>query len=249
MKLNFVTADPAGNITVFVLDDVPKAQYVSVANRFLSDPRFGAEQVGFVKSPILGGENRLEMMGGEFCGNAARSFGLLCARGREKAVIEITGSAKPLQVMLSNGGAWVDMPLPTAFRDMNGIPAVEFEGITHLIVQNRAPDEAVLKQLLQEVEACFHPDAVGVLFVDGPRMIPAVHVKGTDSTVWERSCGSGTFAYACWQALAVGEGSHTFSVSQPGGTIAAEVVVKNGTILSGRIGGPVSLSDRQSIEM
>lgn len=249
MKLDYMVADPAGNITVFVLSDVPKEQYVPVAEHFLADPALKAEQVGFVKPPILGGEARLEMMGGEFCGNAARSFGLLCSRGRKAVSIEITGSSHPLQVSVTGSNAQVEMPLPQAVGDLDGTPAVIFEGIVHLIVQDKKPNEGLVKQLIAAAEARFHPEATGVLFTDGRHMTPVVYVKGTETTVWERSCGSGTFALACFQALKQGDGNHRFGFIQPGGLISAQVEVKDGSVHFGTIGGPVALSEKKQREI
>jgi len=77
---NVIIANPAGNITAFVLDNnIEKKDYIYVANKLMEIAELEIEQVGFVKEPKLGGELRLEMMGGEFCGNATRSFGLYLA--------------------------------------------------------------------------------------------------------------------------------------------------------------------------
>ena len=77
MKITVVMADPAGNRTAIVRDPVPAGERGVVAARIMELPELRAEQVGFEVPPRLGGAGRLEMMGGEFCGNAARSFGFL----------------------------------------------------------------------------------------------------------------------------------------------------------------------------
>ena len=79
MKLELVMADPAGNRTALVLSPVPPEGRGPLAARLMALPELHAEQVGFVLPPSAGGLFRLEMMGGEFCGNAARSFGLYLA--------------------------------------------------------------------------------------------------------------------------------------------------------------------------
>ncbi|MEG1932577.1 MAG: hypothetical protein RR075_05665, partial [Pygmaiobacter sp.] len=61
MKLSIRIADPAGNITIFVLSPVPRTQYAAVAAKLLQLPKFGAEQVAFEVPPQLGGEGRIEM--------------------------------------------------------------------------------------------------------------------------------------------------------------------------------------------
>jgi diaminopimelate epimerase len=87
MGYEIVIADPAKNITVLTLTPVPPEERARVAGALLNDPSLKAEQVGFVippphGAPLWRGSTlwSLEMMGGEFCGNAARSFGLYVAR-------------------------------------------------------------------------------------------------------------------------------------------------------------------------
>ena len=73
MKLNILRADPAGNITIFVLDPIEKAQRAAIAEQIMAIPFLKAEQVGYACPPEDGVDGRMEMMGGEFCGNATRS--------------------------------------------------------------------------------------------------------------------------------------------------------------------------------
>ncbi|MCL2320286.1 MAG: hypothetical protein FWC45_09390, partial [Treponema sp.] len=87
--MKILIADPAKNITVFILEPVETpAERRALAMAILADTRLRAEQVGFVTPPSSGKAApgtgaplwRLDMAGGEFCGNAARSFGLYVAR-------------------------------------------------------------------------------------------------------------------------------------------------------------------------
>jgi diaminopimelate epimerase len=97
MELEMVIADPAGNITVFVLNQIEDPLLrAQTAKALLAEPSLKAEQVGFVSPPgyPAGRKSprwRWEMMGGEFCGNAARSFGRYVAR--EEAVASPAGGA------------------------------------------------------------------------------------------------------------------------------------------------------------
>ena len=98
MKIQYV--NPAGNVTAIVEGFVPMAERISLSKKILE--KKCAEQVGFETAPALGGLYRLEMMGGEFCGNAARSFGYLKAlesftEGEHTIPVEISG-----QSILSN---------------------------------------------------------------------------------------------------------------------------------------------------
>jgi hypothetical protein len=74
LSFEIVIADPAKNITIFVHDRLDsKPERTEAAKLLLADPSLKAEQVGFVIPPA-GNQKywRLEMMGSEFCGNAAR---------------------------------------------------------------------------------------------------------------------------------------------------------------------------------
>ena len=75
MKLDMAVLNPAGNITLIVTTAVDKAAYADIAGKLLNMPELRGEQVGFLTQPKHGGAIRLEMMGGEFCGNALRSTG------------------------------------------------------------------------------------------------------------------------------------------------------------------------------
>ena len=81
MDIRYIKADPSGNTTIFVLNPIAPAQRSTLAATLLSSDCIGAEQVGYLTmaqdEPI-----RVDMMGGEFCGNASRSaaaYALMCS--------------------------------------------------------------------------------------------------------------------------------------------------------------------------
>ena len=78
-NLDYLRADPAGNITAFVIGDVDPAHRAKIANKIIDDYDPSVEQVGFI-SKKADGSYRMDMMGGEFCANASRSFGLYLAK-------------------------------------------------------------------------------------------------------------------------------------------------------------------------
>jgi diaminopimelate epimerase len=198
--MEIVIADPAKNITIFVLDQVQgREKRAETARRLLGDPRFKAEQVGFVLPPKEGNPRRMEMMGGEFCGNAARSFGFFVARetglrGRVPVVIETSGAEAPLTVTVDSeaGTAEVEIPKPLAvtrveIRDGEpagrGFPLVIFNGIVHAVAPDVKPGEKTFFHIKTEIEKRFSagsrnpavpegkdsPDALGVMFFDTGR--------------------------------------------------------------------------------
>ena len=73
MTIDYLVADPSGNTTILVLTPVAKAQHSSLAAQLLALPGIEAEQVGYV-SREAGKPLRVDMMGGEFCGNASRPW-------------------------------------------------------------------------------------------------------------------------------------------------------------------------------
>jgi diaminopimelate epimerase len=165
MSCRIVSANPAGNITIFVLDPVesPEAR-AGLVKALLAEPSLRAEQVGFVQPPPGGPDGfrggragywRLEMMGGEFCANAARSFGLYVARetglsGTRTVTVEISGSREPLpvQVDTGTGRAELRIPLPLAVEALEfegrRLPVYVFEGITHLIFPEPVPNRELV---------------------------------------------------------------------------------------------------------
>jgi diaminopimelate epimerase len=278
MSCRIVSADPAGNITIFVLDRIEgREERAAVAKALLADPSLGAEQVGFVIPPNgpdspedsrnaspSAGHWRLEMMGGEFCGNAARSFGLYVARetglsGLLTVNIEISGAGEPLPVRVDTGSGRAELripgPLAMETLDFEGrpLPVYIFEGITHVIFPEPLPRRDLVFALRDKWRAASphrlpdawrFPSAFGVMFWDAGKkfMRPAVHVEATGSLVFESSCGSGTAALAVWLARDLRDGEGYYEAAQPGGIIEARVMKQNGAIRDISIGGAVNLS-------
>jgi diaminopimelate epimerase len=278
MELEIVRADPAGNITIFVLSPVEGREMRAAAARaLLADPSLKAEQVGFVLPPRAlplpskASAARLEMMGGEFCGNAARSFGFFIAgqnglTGKHTLMIEISGARQPLPVYVDTaaGTAAVVMPGPLAETEIEcggrRFPAYVFEGITHVIAEDTEPDEGLLRSLLGRFaesepqaaagslpEAWHHPDALGLMFYDTKKcfMRPLVWVRATASTMFESSCGSGSAALGVWAARHLCDGGESLALAQPGGIIEVQVEKSEGRVQRLTIGGQVNLSGVQ----
>jgi diaminopimelate epimerase len=266
MEYEIVIADPAGNITVFVLDRVESPERrAALSGALLKDPLLKAEQAGFVIPPAGGGLWRLEMTGGEFCGNAARSFGLFAAReegrkGKVSIPVSVSGAERPVTVNADVEGGWAEaeIPRPLAMESLEYsgkiLPVVVFEGITHVIAPGFAPSEASFKEITESLEkghaAGLFPAgsralaAIGVLFYDTASrfMTPAVYVRSTGSLVFESSCGSGSAALGIWESRDLPEGESGLSVAQPGGVIEVKVRKAGGLVDAVRIGGAVSLS-------
>lgn len=262
MTLHVAVLDPAGNITLLVTTPVDSKCHAAVARTLLALPELGGEQVGFLVPPVCGGQVRLAMMGGEFCGNALRSTGYYYAlksgrRGRVSVATEIAGTDGPILVEadLETGMAKAKMPLPLTVCDIEiakrPVRAVVSEGITHFILYEKQPDEAFVREAAEYADRTFGSEAVGVMFFDPMLrfMRPAVYVRATDSLVYESSCASGSTAAAVAEAYASPDGGYSYDIRQPGGVIRVELKKKDGRIESLHIGGCVALMREVTVDV
>ena len=256
MELKIVMADPAGNRTAIVRTPVPQELRAETGAKILGIRELRAEQAGFETSPIGAGAGRLEMMGGEFCGNAARSYGYLLASERKPAggeiLVEISGHTGFLHVQcdLAGGTAFSEMPMPLSLEyTQEGLPMVISEGIAHIILQDREPDQEVIRFMTERFGRRF--DAFGVMFLNGDRLTPVVYVPSAGTLVYESSCGSGTLA-AAWFLEQERTGGSTqiekqYIFKEPGGDITVRLRRQEDGSLSGVMGGDVRLEKEITI--
>ena len=263
MNLDIVRADPAGNITIFVLNLLSgDVERTAAAQALLADPGLQAEQVGFVLPPgAPGGLWALEMAGGEFCGNASRSFGLLVARktglkGKAALTVKVSGAPRPLEVHIDtdSGNADIEVPGPLSVTSVelhNRIfPVYVFDGISHVIAEDIEPDLNMAHELLNNVKQTVDSVAAcGILFWDSKKkfMRPMVWVRKTETFISESSCGSGSAALAVWLARNTGIIDQSADIIQPGGIIETRIVKKDNAVTYLSIGGKVTLSSQSSI--
>lgn len=264
MELSFVKISPTQNVTLFVTTLVAREIQPAVAERLLAEDGVGGEQVGFFESPTLpGAPLRLQMMGGEFCGNATMALGAYAAwkRGMAEGTsaeyrFEVSGAASPVSCRIVRAGdgfrGTVDMPVCEAVTEVElnsdqgalRLPLVVLPGISHIIVPNSLArlSREEIERRIRDWNAVVRAAALGVLRYDEAegRIEPAVYVPSTDSVVWERGCGSGTAALGCYLALRTGK-SVRADVRQPGGTITVSAELDGGRIRRLAIEGQVKI--------
>jgi len=258
MKLNVLRADPAGNITLFVMDPVEKAQRGKIAEQLMAIESFKAEQVGFYCPPTGEADGHMEMMGGEFCGNATRAFGMLIAQekgGASNVLIETSGCDHLVNVAvdLEAGTSRSEMPLPLSVTEaeVDGVKGVlvNLGGIAHFVVEGVEPGQEFFDKaepLFLDIEGL---DAYGVMFHTEKGMAPLVKVPAANSLVWEGSCGSGSLASAIAHSQDLADGEFAKDYVQPAGIVRATVVRKAGQVVETFIGGPVSLEPAVEVEI
>jgi len=267
MKLNFIKANPTENMTIFVLDPLPRSTYSEVANKLMNYNSLHAEQVGFIEQPTLqGSTSRLHMMGGEFCGNASRAFAAVVVqkgygdfqrKGDYSIVpIEVSGNDQILNAEVKEQSdhtfeVKIKLPLYKSARPFethyNGIHypglLVAFEGISHVVLStgNDVPDEGLLVHIVKELSP-LESGAFGVMFYNEELnfMTPLVYVEDTGSVIWERSCGTGTAALGIALSLA-NQSSIDMIVGQPGGSLEVLTIWNNGQIEELYLSGEVSI--------
>ncbi|MSU55119.1 MAG: hypothetical protein EXS46_01095 [Candidatus Taylorbacteria bacterium] len=199
-----------------------------------------AEQAGFL-IPI---ENRFEMAGGEFCGNAARSTAVLLSIIKGLTEVEFTvsgfiGTVKATVIKIGGSRYTARCTfggLPVIRKDVclksgQEVSVVDLGGIVHVVFEAPFPVDKTFYQnahlaMMRELEL-ENREAVGVVwFKRQDRSVflyPVVWVKEVDTFFFEQSCGSGTIAVA----LVTG----AKSVVQPTGKTIEVEIMKNGVVL------------------
>lgn len=251
--------DPAGNVTAIVCSDVSAAERARVAAQILRLPELGIEQVAFLTEPRSGGEIRLEMMGGEFCGNALRCAGFYQAlrngaQGKSCVFAEISGAdgVQPVMADTAEGTASTVMPLPLSVQSAGWVDVqatrVTFAGITHFVIDCAQPDETLVQRA---IAAAPEASAVGAIFLDRAHgsIKPVVFVRETASCVAENSCASGSVATAVVLTADFADGITEIGIGQPGGTLEVGVQRTDGAVTGLSIGGAVRLAQTLTVTL
>ena len=258
MKLEFSKVSPGGNMTILIWSKVNRKDYAKIAN-ILMDCTYhlGAEQVGYVESAKSSKAiAHLQMMGGEFCGNATRSLAFMLVKRKfpniniknniAKFYLTVSGVTKPLEVEVKCDdnhepiSAKVEMPIYSDINSVckkNNLDLVSLEGISHIILDNKKVPfnkNNYKKDFINFRDKLNLQDkeAVGVMWKnienDGSiTMEPVVWVKETNSYYYETSCGSGTIALALSMAKEGSSDYQEFKIYQPSGKYITAIVEKN----------------------
>jgi diaminopimelate epimerase len=247
MKHHVLKFNPSGNTTILVLDPVERSLQPEIAARLMSEKGLAAEQVGFIEAAVRSDAAfRLQMMGGEFCGNAARCAAMAAAlklipesdspippENRQTICFESSGISGLLKVDVYpttvpyRCRADIEMPLPRALHhgrksELGSYSIVAFEGIIHVVLWEQQPAPELIASVERLIRSFgFDSSNFGVMFYETERhfMTPAVSIKQVDSLVWESSCGSGTMALLAARSDIERKTLTAISVYQPGGVL------------------------------
>lgn len=208
-----VIAYPSGNTTVIVFDqmldedrkDLNKRIMATWKSKFNDKPEI--EQCCFVTKPRSPeAVARVEMFGGEFCGNATRSVICLITGGEDySGKIEVSGVDRPLDFESKDRIITLEMPLSQtkntelAKKIDEGV-LVTLDGITHVVVTDEqlqdvsTPKDKILQLVSENTYGLADQPAAGVTYYNKTtnKADFAVWVKEVDTIFDETACGSGT---------------------------------------------------------
>jgi len=245
---------PSGNTTAVVFDQVSDTDRAVLNNRVMQGWKTArpdlpeVEQCCTVTTPQdPTATGRVEMFGGEFCGNAARSAIWLLTGGKNYiGLIEVSGVDSPLTFKVRNGAVRLEMPVPSTgelVRPVKEGRLVQLGGIMQLVVtepQDSLSPRQLLTSLLQEnTYNLNNQPAVGVTYYDetSGRAEFSVWVKEVNTVFDETACGSGTSAIGIAQ-LWPNYSSVSIDVIQPSGEIInTEAIYRAGTRMESYITG------------
>lgn len=250
MELSYVLMNPSGNVTLLVTTPVPVGDRAFVASELMRQEPL-AEQVGYLSSGKTG--IRLDMAGGEFCGNATMSAAVCYAMDSDLEVgtvpVEVSGMPGTITVDLAKQAdesyrTTLDMPSPQSVSketlpDGSVLPVVRFDGISHIILEREAPGvgekekaEAKARALCEYLKV----DALGLQYFDRKqnRLTPLVYVPAAGTMCWESACGSGTAAVGAYLLAETGN-PVDITLAQPGGMLTIEATANGVLRMSGTV--------------
>ena len=264
MEVKFIKASPTENMTLLIETPVAREKQLAVAERLIAYGSVYAEQAGYIEeAENPAAEKRLQMMAGEFCGNASLSLAAWRAKKKNLAIgekteitLEVSGAEELVRCEIERETEHrflgrVAMPLPQCIETraftLDGerieLTAVVFAGITHILVPVSLWGENAAKKAERaaRVWAKELPPVFGLLLFDEKEksLKPLVAVEDV-SLIWERGCGSGTSAVGAYLA-AREKKDITVSLKQPGGVMHATVSYQNGAVTKIEITGSVAI--------
>ncbi len=245
MKISFIKLSPAENTTIIITEaDIRKEDYIKIAKTAMAYTHLNGEQVGFITPKTDSrAKGRMEMSGGEFCGNGLLALGAYIAwqedLEKETFLLEFSGVGKTLECEVRKVDSVTfrvkgEMPLEgygiskkevvTGKNTFAGY-LVAMQGITHFIFQEseRENNPTDYRELLKHLAREESSPAFGALGyrISGEdiHLSPWVYVPGIESFGKERSCGSGSLALGLLWAMKKEEDIR-LNIQQPGGVIA-----------------------------
>lgn len=261
---NYFRANPCGNITGFVVAPVYPGYRKAYTDCIIEQIDKDVEQVGFISPAYEGAPLRMDMMGGEFCANATRAYGLYSAGfydtdGLVDIEVYVSGHQGTTDVIadVKNQKAYVALDAPIGRENLTiagkDCTLIKLHGISHLVVEAEEDIDFVDKAL-EVLKKDYKDEAYGVLFFNKEmlEMIPYVYVEGSETLFREGSCGSGTVAVVNYLESDIDklDEDYKIAIKNPAGELEVFVYeFEDGKKFC--VGGKVELSEveKKSIEI
>ncbi len=261
-KINsFTILRPAGNDQLLINGIVEK-KYRREINDAMIRQFPNVEQVSFYEFNKKNNIARLELAGGEFCGNATRSLAYLLLKGKPgKILLQVSGTTNMLSAGVNaSNTAFAQMPIFNNFTCVQQLQKdlfrVDLEGISHLICTKKLEIKKnkdlvdYAKKLLEKNNLLFSIAAAGVMFIEinNNKLLlkPVVWVKNTQTILYETCCASGTAAVALWYALQNNKSITNLQIKQPSNFYLNATVRKDSSqFIDLFIDGPIELIRRK----
>ncbi|MEK4065178.1 diaminopimelate epimerase [Peribacillus sp. FSL R5-0717] len=242
-EIDFIKFNPTQNMTILVKTNYLVEEYKHIASKIMSYNSVHAEQVGFIEKPINNkAAAKLQMAGGEFCGNACMALAAFIASEKglkhndlAEIILEASGTDKLITCQMKRNldeyHCLITMPIPKKIEqrtikydgnDLNMI-IVRYHEFIHIVIEVEEFSKTVREKaqsLAKLLGVTLGANLIGVLLYksESKEMAPLIYVPHLDSLIWERGCGSGTAslgAYLAWK----NKGEIVTNIRQPGGDI------------------------------
>ena len=233
MKINYYIVNPGGNITAIVQGKFAKRIKLKITKN-ISKNNSTIEQVGFwTNAKNKNFDARLEMAGGEFCGNALRSLGAILAFRNKNNLCIVESSGLKIKIKSSTKSSSVSLKLDLLKYENNiySMPGIKY------FLSKRIFTKLTAKKVLNK-NKLLENKAAGVISyktigVNKYEINPIVWVKDTTTLYEETACGSGTLALA--YMLYKKMGIKKLNIKQPSGFVFRTKITKKEIIISGPI--------------
>lgn len=253
-----IIANPSGNITAIVLDEMPREKMHDVGLTIQSAYP-NVEQVLFVES--ANGAIHGQMAGGEFCGNAARALGFLLAKGSDgDYTFTMSGTDEPVTAKVAGDQATLvtRMAVNSTSADFYGakVDVVHLEGISHAVMTPEHPLYTFFREnaakpnrwqtvvhALEDLEIKDKP-ASGLILAErngnSLTIAPYVYVNANNTLYPEQACASGSIAaaFAMCSSECLGQGT---PIAQPSGESLLVSLKLNGAKPEIQVAGKMSI--------
>lgn len=207
MKINVLRYYPNGNTTAIIENKIAKKLQEFVTQKIINKKY--AEQVAFVeKAKKKNAIARLQMMGGEFSGNATLAFGIYLSEKYEKSkvIFESSGVSCLIKSTIIKNKVQSEIPSNIKLDQVKKYDdywTIPFPGIFQIIIPNVKPDKKIIRKLILKYKK--KEKALALIFVTEKgnliKINPFVWVNNTKTLINETSCGSGSIATAIWYYL------------------------------------------------